>query len=184
EVGIRFRKTAAAPRGPQPDWVRVTRCSHVGSSGLGIPGTGEGKETLMKKGDLTTNVLSLAIAGVLAGSGLALAKQDAAKLAEKKPAAGEEKTSKDSKASSDKHVCKGQNACKGKGGCKSGDGGCAGKNSCKGKGGCASADVKHSCKGMNSCKGQGGCKTGDAGCAGKNSCKGKGGCAVPAKKAA
>ena len=91
----------------------------------------------MKKGDLTTNVLGLAIAGVLAGSGLALAKQDAAKPADKKPAATGGETAKDKAASSDKHVCKGQNACKGKGGCKSGDAGCAGKNSCKGKGGCA-----------------------------------------------
>jgi hypothetical protein len=152
---------------------------------LGIPESGEGKETLMKKGDLTTNVLGLAIAGVLAGSGLAVARQDAnTKPADKKPVTSGDEKAKDKSAASDKHVCKGQNACKGKGGCKTGDGGCAGKNSCKGKGGCASADVKHSCKGMNTCKGQGGCKTGDGGCAGKNSCKGKGGCAVPAKKAA
>ncbi len=115
----------------------------------------------MKKGDLTTKAIGLAIAGVLAGSRLATALQDStAKPSEKKPVStGEEKAKA---AESDKHACKGMNACKGKGGCKTGDGGCAGKNSCKGKGGCASADVKHSCKGMNSCKGQGGCKSGDA----------------------
>jgi hypothetical protein len=139
----------------------------------------------MKKGDLTVKALGLAVAGVLAGSGLMVAMPASSKGDEKKPASNDQSKDK-AAAATDKHVCKGQNACKGKGGCKSGDAGCAGKNSCKGKGGCASADMKHSCKGMNSCKGQGGCKTGDAGCAGKNSCKGKGGCAVPVapKKAA
>jgi hypothetical protein len=161
----------------------VEPCRRTGI--FGIPDKGEGKETLMKKGDLTTKAIGLAIAGILAGSRLATAVQDsAAKPADKKPVSTGEEKAKDKAAPSDKNACKGMNACKGKGGCKSGDGGCAGKNSCKGKGGCASADVKHSCKGMNACKGQGGCKSGDAGCAGKNSCKGKGGCAVPVKKAA
>ena len=129
----------------------------------------------MKKNDLTNRAIGMAIAGVLAGAGLATAKAPSTNDGAK--AASTDQTAKDTKAASDKHVCKGMNSCKGKGGCKAGDAGCAGKNSCKGKGGCASADMKHSCKGMNSCKGQGGCKTGDAGCAGKNSCKGKGGCA-------
>src|SRR5262245_37513617 len=148
---------------------------------LGRPLGGDERRTRMKKGDLTTKAIGLAIAGVLAGSGLATALTPA-KSGSAKTTAGDEK--KDEKSATDKHVCAGKNSCKGKGGCKSGDAGCAGKNSCKGKGGCASADMKHSCNGMNSCKGQGGCKTGDAGCAGKNSCKGKGGCAVPVKKAA
>ena len=87
----------------------------------------------MKKGDLTTKAIGLAIAGVLAGSGLAKAMP--AKSGSAKTTAGDEKA--DTKAASDKHVCKGMNSCKGKGGCKSGDAGCAGKNSCKGKGGCA-----------------------------------------------
>ena len=112
----------------------------------------------MKKGDLTTKAIGLAIAGVLAGSGLAMA---APKLQSNSAKPSDQKAS-DKAAASDKHVCAGKNSCKGKGGCKSGDAGCAGKNSCKGKGGCASADMKHSCKGMNSCKGQGGCKTGSA----------------------
>jgi hypothetical protein len=141
----------------------------------------------MKKGDLTVKALCLAVAGVLAGSGLMVAlPAGGVKGDEAKPASTDAKAQDTAGATSDKHVCKGQNACKGKGGCKAGDNGCAGKNSCKGKGGCASAEMKHSCKGMNSCKGQGGCKSGDSGCAGKNSCKGKGGCAVPVapKKAA
>ena len=71
----------------------------------------------MKKGDLTTNVLGLAIAGVLAGSGLALAKQDTKPADNKKPVTSGDEKAKDKAASSDKHVCKGQNACKGKGGC-------------------------------------------------------------------
>ena len=138
----------------------------------------------MKKGDLTTKAIGLAIAGVLAGSTLMTALPTKGSGDEKKPATGDEKAKDKATASSDKHVCKGMNSCKGQGGCKAGDAGCAGKNSCKGKGGCASADVRHSCKGMNSCKGQGGCKSSDAGCGGKNSCKGKGGCAVPIKMAA
>ena len=89
----------------------------------------------MKKGDLTTKAIGLAIAGVLAGSGLAMA-TPAGKSDSAKQTAGDEKA-KDTKAASDKHVCAGKNSCKGKGGCKAGDAGCAGKNSCKGKGGCA-----------------------------------------------
>lgn len=88
----------------------------------------------MKKGDLTTKAIGLAIAGVLAGSGLAMALPGTSTGEAK--TAGDEKA-KDKQAASDKHVCKGMNACKGKGGCKSGDAGCHGKNSCKGKGGCA-----------------------------------------------
>jgi len=72
----------------------------------------------MKKGDVTTKAIGLAIAGVLAGSRLATAIQDTTtKPADKtKPAAGEDKSAKDkTSASSDKHVCKGMNSCKGKG---------------------------------------------------------------------
>ena len=93
----------------------------------------------MKKGDLTTKAIGLAIAGVLAGSGLASATATSPTSGSAKTTAGDQKA-KDTKAASDKHVCKGKNSCKGKGGCKTGDAGCAGKNSCKGKGGCASAD--------------------------------------------
>ncbi len=126
----------------------------------------------MKKGDLTTKAIGLAIAGVLAGSGLAMALPSGE--AKEAKSAGDEKAKDKKQASSDKHVCKGMNACKGKGGCKSGDAGCAGKNSCKGKGGCASAELKHACKGMNACKGQGGCKSGDAGCARQELLQGQG----------
>ena len=75
----------------------------------------------MKKGDLTTRAIGLAVAGVFAGSRLAHAIQDStAKPADKaKPAASEDKSAKDKAAapSADKHTCKGQNSCKGKGGC-------------------------------------------------------------------
>src|SRR5205807_9607176 len=109
------------------------------------PPTGEGKERWMKKGDLTTKALGLAIAGVLAGGSLVKAQQSSPPSTDKdkKPAASDEKAKDKAGATSDKHVCKGMNACKGMGGCKSGDNGCSGKNSCKGKGGCASADMKH-----------------------------------------
>ena len=69
----------------------------------------------MKKGDLTTKAIGLAIAGVLAGSGLATA-MTPAKSGSAKTTAGDEKA-KDQSASSDKHVCAGKNSCKGKGGC-------------------------------------------------------------------
>src|SRR3954468_11212399 len=100
----------------------------------------------MRKGDLTTKAIGLAIAGVFAGTRLAHALQDATtKPADDKakPAASEDKSAKDkAQAPTDKHTCKGANSCKGKGGCKAGDNGCAGKNSCKGKGGCAVKDGK------------------------------------------
>ena len=75
----------------------------------------------MRKGDLTTKAIGLAIAGVFAGSRLAHALQDAnTKPADSnaKPAATEDKSAKDkAQAPSDKHTCKGMNSCKGKGGC-------------------------------------------------------------------
>ena len=72
----------------------------------------------MKKGDLTTRAIGLAVAGVFAGSRLAHAIQDStAKPADKaKPAASEDKSAKDkAQAPTDKHTCKGQNSCKGQG---------------------------------------------------------------------
>ena len=72
----------------------------------------------MKKGDLTTKAIGLAIAGVFAGSRLAHAIQDStAKPADKNtPAASEDKSAKDkAQAPTDKHTCKGQNSCKGQG---------------------------------------------------------------------
>ncbi len=66
----------------------------------------------MKKGDLTTKAIGLAIAGVLAGSGLASAMVTAGAGTSAK--AGDEKA-KDTKSASDKHVCKGMNSCKGTG---------------------------------------------------------------------
>ena len=97
----------------------------------------------MKKGDLKVKALGLAVAGVIAGSGLMVAQQAGGTQGdEKKPASSDEKAKDKAGAASDKHVCKGMNACKGKGGCKSGDNGCAGKNSCKGKGGCATDGSK------------------------------------------
>ena len=128
----------------------------------------------MKTNDLASKAIRLAVAGVLAGSGLALA-QSAGNAPKTTPPAAKDKsgcggpngcgstsTSTKAAAKPDKHVCKGL-------------------NSCKGKGGCASKQLQHDCKGMNACKSQGGCKSGENGCAGKNSCKGKGGCQVPVK---
>ena len=93
---------------------------------------------MLKKGDATTKVIGLAIAGIFAGSRLMKAVETAKATGgdSNKPTAGDEKKDK-AAAESDKHVCKGMNACKGQGGCKTGDGSCAGKNSCKGHGGCA-----------------------------------------------
>ena len=107
----------------------------------------------MRKKDLVSKALGLAIAGILAG-GLAAAQSSTDKP--KSPTA---------KPSADKNGCGGPNGC----GTKASD--------TK-----AAASDKHVCKGMNACKGKGACKAGDQGCSGKNSCKGKGGCAVPPKK--
>ena len=68
----------------------------------------------MKKGDLTTKAIGLAISGVLAGSGLALAAPQ--QSTGSNATAGDQKAN-DKAAASDKHVCAGKNSCKGKGGC-------------------------------------------------------------------
>ena len=73
-------------------------------------------------------LVAAAVAGLVAGSGLALVGCEDEKGETASPA-----------SAAAKHACKGQNACKGQGGCGSSDNGCKGKNSCKGKGGCGSA---------------------------------------------
>ena len=89
--------------------------------------------------------IGLAVAGVLAGSGLMTAL----------PAGG----AKGDEKKGETHDCKGKNSCKSKGGCKTGDNGCAGKNSCKGKGGCAvPVKAEHVKKEKSACSGKSGCK--------------------------
>jgi hypothetical protein len=86
-------------------------------------------------------ITSAAVAGLLAGTGIAV--QASTVLTNAK--ASFSATSQDQKDDSkkvEKHACKGQNSCKGNGGCKSSDNGCKGKNSCKGKGGCATDGSK------------------------------------------
>jgi len=86
-------------------------------------------------------ITSAAMAGLLAGSGVAVQASTVlttAKASFSQPS----QDKKDDSAKVEKHACKGQNSCKGNGGCKSGDNGCKAKNSCKGKGGCATDGSK------------------------------------------
>ena len=108
----------------------------------------------MRRNDLVSKALGLAIAGILAGSGLVSAQSNT-----DKPKAPTAKPSGD-----DKHACGGPNGCGG---------------ATKSSTGKSARGDKHVCKGLNTCKGKGGCQGGDHACAGKNSCKGKGGCEVP-----
>ncbi len=100
-----------------------------------------------------------AAAGIMAGSGAALAQEGSGTKKKKEfpvdPAL----------LLQDPNVCRGLNSCQGKG---------KGEHSCAGQGACATVDA-HSCNGMNDCKGRGGC----GGYPGQNSCKEQGHCAVP-----
>jgi hypothetical protein len=87
-------------------------------------------------------ITSAAIAGLLAGTGVAVQASTVLANAKSSFSALQDKDKKDDTKVAEKHACKGKNSCKGKGGCKSGDNGCNGKNSCKGKGGCATDGSK------------------------------------------
>jgi hypothetical protein len=89
----------------------------------------------------TTKALltSAAVAGLLAGTGVAV---QASTVLTNAKASFASQDKKDDTKPAEKHACKGQNSCKGKGGCKSSDNGCKAKNSCKGKGGCATDGSK------------------------------------------
>jgi len=88
-------------------------------------------------------ITTAAIAGLLAGTGVAAYGSTAANTAKASFSTVSYGT-QDSTKKPEKHACKGQNSCKGNGGCKSGDNGCKGKNSCKGKGGCRTDGKKPS----------------------------------------
>jgi hypothetical protein len=99
----------------------------------------EGRITMTK----TTKALitSAAVAGLLAGTGVA-AQASTVLTNAKASFSATTQDKKDDSKKVEKHACKGQNSCKGNGGCKSSDNGCKGKNSCKGKGGCATDGSK------------------------------------------
>jgi hypothetical protein len=86
-------------------------------------------------------ITSAAVAGLLAGTGVAVRASTVPSNAKSSFSANVQDKQDDSKKI-EKHSCKGKNSCKGNGGCKSGDNGCKGKNSCKGKGGCATDGSK------------------------------------------
>jgi hypothetical protein len=100
----------------------------------------EGRITMTK----TTKALitSAAVAGLLAGSGVAVSASTVLSNAKASYSAATAQDKQDDSKKVEKHSCKGKNSCKGNGGCKSGDNGCKGKNSCKGKGGCATDGSK------------------------------------------
>lgn len=104
-----------------------------------------------------------AAAGIVAGTGVALAQEGSGKKDAKKPFPVDAGL-----LLQDPNVCRSLNSCADKG---------KGKHSCAGQGACATVD-KHTCKGENQCKGQGGC----GGYPGQNACKEQGHCAVPLSK--
>jgi hypothetical protein len=87
-------------------------------------------------------ITSAAIAGLLAGTGVAVQASTVLPSAKSSFSSLQDKDKKDESKAPEKHACAGKNSCKGNGGCKSGDNGCKGKNSCKGKGGCATDGSK------------------------------------------
>ncbi len=84
-----------------------------------------------------TLLAGAALAGMLAGTGVAVQASTLLPSLKKSFSAQEqapEKGKKSEKKAKEKHACKGQNSCKGKG--------ADGKNSCKGKGSCATDGSK------------------------------------------